>query len=125
MLPRMGDSVTRLTKRIVDGATPADKDYFIWDDDLSGFGLRVMRSGRRSYVIQYRSGGRTRRLTFAKHGVMTPDEARKMARELLVDVAKGGILLRRNALRVKRRPLRSCVTGFCRSMLKRDARRPP
>lgn len=90
MLPRMGDSVTRLTKRIVDGATPADKDYFIWDDDLSGFGLRVMRSGRRSYVIQYRSGGRTRRLTFAKHGVMTPDEARKMARELLVDVAKGG-----------------------------------
>lgn len=82
--------MARLTKRIVDASLPQASDYFIWDDEVPGFGLRVFATGRKSYVIQYRSGGRTRRMTFAKAGVMTPDEARKQAKELLVDVTKGG-----------------------------------
>lgn len=82
--------MSRLSKRTVDAAKAEDKDYFIWDDDVHGFGLRVMNTGRKSYVIQYRQGGRTRRMVIAKHGVMTPDEARKKARKLLVEVAEGG-----------------------------------
>jgi hypothetical protein len=35
---------------------PKRKDYFIWDDDLPGFGLRVFASGKRSYLVQYRAG---------------------------------------------------------------------
>lgn len=82
--------MARLNKRIVDSVQAQDKDHIIWDDEVAGFGLRVFATGKKSYVIQYRSGGRTRRMTIAKHGVMTPDEARKRARELLVDVTKGG-----------------------------------
>jgi len=82
--------MTKLTKRIVDGAVIKDTDYFIWDSNIKGFGLRVLKSGVKSYLIQYRSGGRTRRLSLGKHGVLTPDEARKLAREHLVDVANGG-----------------------------------
>ena len=51
----------KLNKRVIDGAEPQDKDYVIWDDDLPGFGLRVFKSGKRSYLIQYRSAGRSRR----------------------------------------------------------------
>ena len=47
----------KLTKRVVDAAEPREKDYVIWDDDLPGFGLRVFVSGKRSYLIQYRSAG--------------------------------------------------------------------
>lgn len=82
--------MTKITKRLVDSATAQDKDYFIWDSEVAGFGLRVFRTGRKSYLIQYRNGGRTRRMTIGAHGVLTPDEARKEARSLLVDVAKGG-----------------------------------
>ena len=81
--------MTKITKRLVDSLSPKDKDYFIWDSDVSGFGVRVFKTGRKSYLIQYRFGNRTRRLTIGPHGVLTPDEARKEARTLLVDVAKG------------------------------------
>jgi integrase len=80
----------KITKRTVDSLTPRASDYFVWDDELAGFGVRVMRSGKASYVVQYRAGGRTRRNAFSGVGAMTPDEARKHARELLVAVDKGG-----------------------------------
>ncbi len=79
----------KLTKRIVDQAETGKADYFIWDDDLQGFGLRVFTSGRRSYVVQYRAKGRSRRFTIGPHGVWTPETARKEARVLLGRVAQG------------------------------------
>lgn len=79
----------KLSKRVVDSAEPKDKDYVIWDDDLRGFGLRVMASGRRSYLIQYRALGRSRRYTIGAHGVWTPEAARKEALFQLGRAAKG------------------------------------
>lgn len=81
--------MTKLSKRVVDAAQARDKDYFIWDDDLPGFGLRVFVSGKRSYVIQYRAQGRSRRYTIGLHGVWTPELARQEAKVQLGRVAKG------------------------------------
>ena len=69
--------MAKLTKRVVDAAEPQSKDYVIWDDELPGFGLRVFMSGKRSYLIQYRSAGRSRRYTIGLHGVWTPRAARQ------------------------------------------------
>ena len=41
----------KLTKRVVDAASPREGDYFIWCDELPGFGLRVFASGKRSYLV--------------------------------------------------------------------------
>jgi integrase len=79
----------KLTKRCVDAAEPKDTDFFVWDDELPGFGLRVFNSGKRSYLVQYRAGGRTRRVTIGPHGIWTPEEARREARSLLGRIAKG------------------------------------
>ncbi len=81
--------MTRLTKRIVDAAVAQEKDYFIWDDDLPGFGLRVFASGKRSYLIQYRTAGRTRRFTIGLHGIWTAETARQEAKVQLGRVAHG------------------------------------
>jgi integrase len=51
--------------------------------------VRVFASGRRSYLVQYRAGGRTRRFTIGIHGVWTPETARKEARVLLGRIARG------------------------------------
>ena len=41
----------KLTKKIVDAAKPKKKEYFVWDGDLPGFGLRVFPSGKKSYLV--------------------------------------------------------------------------
>jgi hypothetical protein len=57
---------------------------------IAGFGLRVFASGKRSYIVQYRAAGRSRRYTIGLHGVWTPEEARREAKVLLGQVARGG-----------------------------------
>lgn len=81
--------MAKLNKRAIDTAEARNKDYVIWDDELPGFGLRVFKSGKRSYLIQYRSAGRSRRYTIGLHGVWTPELARKEAKVQLGRVAKG------------------------------------
>jgi hypothetical protein len=72
--------MVKITKRVVEAADARKKDYLIWDDELPGFGLRVFSSGKRSYVIQYRTRGRSRRYTIGLHGAWAPETARREAR---------------------------------------------
>src|SRR5689334_13607682 len=82
-----------ITKRSVDAAKKTDREYFVWDRDLKGFGLRVQPTGEKSYVVKYRVGsGRnaaTRRVTLGQAGKLTPHEARKLAKSTLGAVAHG------------------------------------
>jgi len=101
-----GSLLTRLTKRLVDGLGGEANDYFVWDDDLSGFGVRVWPTGKKVYMAQYRAGRRTRRIKIGPHGALTVEEARKEAKAILGDVARGEDpaeerLTKRNSLTVK------------------------
>ncbi len=84
---------TRITKRAVDDATPEARDFYLWDSELSGFGLKVTPSGTKTYLVQYRAGGRgmpTRRITIGRHGSpWTPEQARQEARRVLATVDLG------------------------------------
>ena len=77
-----------LTKRTVDAAEPQTKRYTLFDDRLTGFGLRVYPTGEKSWIIEYRPGhgGRRtakRRLTLGSVGVLTPEQARGKAKDAL------------------------------------------
>jgi integrase len=77
----------KLTKRFVESVKPMGKDRVVWDDKMPGFGLRVQPSGIRSYVVQYRNAQRrSRRLTIGKHGAVTAEGAREIARQILNEV---------------------------------------
>ena len=81
--------MAKITKRVVDAAEVREKDHVIWDDELPGFGLRVFTSGKRSYVIQYRARGRSRRYTIGLHGAGAPETARQEAKVQFGRVARG------------------------------------
>jgi len=82
----------KITKDAVDAIPlPTEgKRSHLWDDTLKGFGVMVTHNGVRSYIVQYRIGGRgnpTRRLTIGKHGSpWTPKTARGRAEEVLYKV---------------------------------------
>jgi integrase len=78
----------KITKRFVDASAPrATGDYFKWDDEVKGFGLRVRPNGRKSYWLQYRdAGGATKRILIGEHGALTPDQARATAAQLRGEV---------------------------------------
>jgi hypothetical protein len=79
--------MVKITKRVVEKAEARAKDYVIWDDELPGFGVRVFNSGKRSYVIQYRMRGRSRRYTIGLHRAWAPETARREAKVQLGRVA--------------------------------------
>ncbi len=79
----------RLTKRTLESAEIKAKDYFIFDDELPGFGLRVMPSGRKIFVLQYRVGIKARRCTIGHFPVLTVEQARSKATKLLASVRDG------------------------------------
>jgi len=65
-----------------------DKRVEYFDTDLPGFGLRVTEKSK-TYFVLGRVHGALVRYTIGKHGVKTPDEARKEARKVLVDMSNG------------------------------------
>ena len=81
--------MSKLTNRIVDSLAPQAKERILWDDELGGFGIRIYPTGRKVYVVQYRAHGRTRRKNLGQHGILTADEARKDAKLVHADVARG------------------------------------
>lgn len=85
----------RLTKTEIDRLKASGTDGFVWDTDIAGFGVRIAKSGKKSFVVKYRVGsGRgapTRRMTIGAYGSpWTVDMARKRAREILSEAALGG-----------------------------------
>ena len=65
-----------------------DKIYF--DDDLPGFGLRLRRSGDRSWWVQYAIAGRTRKLRLGSVAELDISKARSTAKNVLAQVRLGG-----------------------------------
>ena len=79
----------KLTKRTVDAIEPQATEFFIWDESIPGFGLRVMPSGRKSFVVQYRAGRRPRRMSLGPSTVLTCDQARTRAITIIAAVKNG------------------------------------
>lgn len=87
----------KLTKKIIDAAQydgsgykgNAKGRYVLWDDKLTGFGLRINPAGKKSFVLSYRVHGRKRLITLGNYGVLTLDQARDIAKKYLVLANEG------------------------------------
>lgn len=78
--------MAKLTKKTVEAQPVGATECMLWDRGLPGFGVRILPSGRRSHLVQYRVGRRSRRVTLGPHGVLTTEQARGMASQVLADV---------------------------------------
>ncbi|MBW8875212.1 MAG: tyrosine-type recombinase/integrase [Acidobacteria bacterium] len=87
----------KITKRAVDALKAADRDAYLWDTEVTGFGCKVTPAGKKVYVFQYRTRSQAekefsapKRVTLGRHGPLTPEAARALAAKLLLEVKAGG-----------------------------------
>ena len=78
-----------LTERIIRDARPESKPRFLWDGQVTGLGCKVAVSGRKTFVLCYRVGGRSRLATLGRCSDMALRDARNLARDELTRVRKG------------------------------------
>ena len=70
---------------------PAGKSEAIFfDDKLSGFGIRLRKGGKRTWIVQYRVGTQQRRKTLGSADTILEGQAREAARRDLASVQLGG-----------------------------------
>ncbi len=82
--------MAKLTDKAVrDLAAPVSGNKVTYDDDVKGFGVRVTKAGARAFILNYRAGGRERRITIGAYPDWTAGAARDRAKELKRRVDNG------------------------------------
>ncbi len=81
----------KLTIAVLDALVcPEGKpDCLVFDTEITGFAVRLLKSGSKRFLLQYTRGGRTQRLMLGKYGEITVHEARKKALVALGEVVDG------------------------------------
>lgn len=87
--------MAKITKRELDALkSEGGRPAFLWDGSLAGFGAKALPSGKKVFLVKYRTngGGRNapqRWLTIGAYGALTLDEGRRLAQRALAAVAEG------------------------------------
>ncbi len=88
-----------------------------WDDAISGLGLRINPSGRKSFVLSFRSNGQKRLMTLGQYGPLTLNKARDVALQRKAEVIEG-----RDPLEARRSAAGAGTVGeLCQVYLERYA----
>src|SRR5262245_19741804 len=106
--------IKRLTSAFVREARaePGKERSVYWDTALRSFGLVVTKAGHKAWAVQYRANRISRRLTI--NGVLSLEQARKEARAILGQVARGAdpMLERRTASTAEHTTLKAVAERY-------------
>ncbi|MBF0308911.1 MAG: site-specific integrase [Magnetococcales bacterium] len=81
----------KLTKRMLDATVSGEQDAYLFDSEVTGFGVKITPTGRKVFICQYRATNQKKRVTIGVYGSpWTVDLARQEAVRLLGIVAEGG-----------------------------------
>ena len=83
-------SISTLTTELIRTAKPRRAQYFIWDRSLTGFGLRVMPAGRKSFHIQIMRKGNRHAEKIGEADAMPLKEARARAKHRIATLTDLG-----------------------------------
>lgn len=86
--------VLKISRSSVSRLPAVEKTTIFYDSELKGFGLKILPSGVRSWVVEYRPGisGRgtaKRRVVLGQPPLVTPEKARQLAKDILAEARVG------------------------------------
>ena len=68
---------------------PEQGQALYWDKETRGFGIRITASGLKSWIVQGRVQGKTRRFTLGSFELLSAEEARRRAKVKLLEMYDG------------------------------------
>ncbi|TCQ80280.1 site-specific recombinase XerD [Ochrobactrum sp. BH3] len=84
----------KITRKLLASIEPGKKITTYFDTEVRGFGLRVMPSGVKSWVVEYRPGAGGRSIAKKRFRIggleLSPEQAREAAQKILAAVSLGG-----------------------------------
>jgi len=81
----------KLTKTVIDAARPQSQDVELRDTVVPGFLCKVTPTGRKAFMLQYRTNSGVRRKpALGQFGELTVEQARSLAQDWLAEVRRGG-----------------------------------
>lgn len=86
--------VLKISRSTVAGLPAVSKSTVFYDTELKGFGIKLLPSGARSWIVEYRPGisGRgtaKRRVVLGQPPLVTPEKARQLAKDILAEARVG------------------------------------
>jgi integrase len=117
---KLTPSFIKRAAHVVDRAKPGADRTIYWDEKLQGFGLMVTTGGHKSYVVQYRANGVSRRFTIKS--TVSLKAAMKQAKAVIGQVAKGGdpVAEKREAEAETRAAISGTLEAVAKDFLKRE-----
>ena len=112
-----------ISHRTVHALPVGDKDAVYWDRKLQGFGVRVYPSGSKVYLVQTRAGGKSKRVAIGRHGVITSEQARAKATQIIARIKAGEDPIPKPRSRRPRLPSRSSPSAIWSSTSRSAASR--
>lgn len=80
----------KLTKAVIEALPrPSSREAIVRDAELTGFGVRISESGAKSFIVEKKVAGKTKRITLGRCDLMTVKAAREEAIGMLASMAKG------------------------------------
>ena len=82
----------KLTKTVIDGLPVPKSDTVYWDAAAPGFGVKVTPTGRKVFIVLYRTGGagsKLRKYTIGPYGRVTLHQARVAAQKVFAAKLEG------------------------------------
>jgi integrase len=120
-----------LTEKGVRAARAKDKEVFLWDGALPGFGCRIKPpsaknpDGVKTFLVQYRKGAKTHRAKIGRYPIFNVVRARKQAIKMLAAIGEGGnpAIEKKQERQAKRETVRAVADDFIRRYAKAKGRR--
>lgn len=111
-----GGRTCKLTNSVIKSLVVTGKDYDVRDTEVTGFHVRVTKAGTKIFRFQYRNAVKKRETVgLGRVGLLTVDEARKMARDLFVRVKSG-----EDPVAERRRKIAACKMGDLWELYRRE-----
>jgi len=79
----------KLNKTNIEKLTATDGRAIVWDEAITGYGVRVMPTGSKTFFYQGRLGRELIRVTIGKYPAKNPEQARKDAQTIAGQIANG------------------------------------